>query len=361
MSLVIEPFQGSGNIFTPPIPGCAARPRALRRNPFGVLNNLFAAIPGCAARPRALRLNPFGVLENLFAAIPGCAARPRALRLNPFGVLNNLFAAIPGCATRPRALRLNPFGVLERSGALSIVLLATASAALADPKAAKPDESPKIVVAIPPAVLTGAATRLTLRGQKLDGVTEVRCQPAAAKVKLLSKGTADDIAGVGKTQAEIEVTLPADFADSTVTVSLVSAAGASNAHRLLVDRTPILAEKEPNNGFAEAGAIAVGQTVAGAIQRGFDVDVYRFQGKAGQRIQAEVLAARLGSPLDSLLTLYSSDGQLLAANDDLDDTTTDSRIEVALPRDGIYYVAVVDANDHGSPAHVYRLSLREKR
>jgi hypothetical protein len=180
-------------------------------------------------------------------------------------------------------------------------------------------------------------------------------------VKILNKGSAGDIPRVGNTQAEIEITLPADYTGETVAVTLANKAGDSNAHRLIVDRSPVLAEKEPNNGFAQAQTIAIGQTVAGAIDRGFDVDVYRFEGKAGQRVTAEVVAARYGSPLDSILTVYTSDGQVVAANDDMDATTTDSRLEATLPRDGTYYLSLVDANDRGSPAHVYRLSLHATR
>ena len=47
-----------------------------------------------------------------------------------------------------------------------------------------------------------------------------------------------------------------------------------------------------------------------------DVDVFRFEGRAGQRVVAEVLAARLGSPVDSFLTVYDAQGRVLAANDD---------------------------------------------
>jgi hypothetical protein len=243
---------------------------------------------------------------------------------------------------------------------LAVALLLFTSALYADPKPAKPEDLPKIVVASPIGVIAGGATKVMLRGQKLDDAKEVRCQAPTAKVKLLTKGSVGDIARVGKTQAEIELTLPADYSESTVTVTVVNAAGESNAHRLIVDRTPVLAEKEPNNGFAQAQAIAIGQTVAGAIDRGFDVDVYRFEGKAGQRITAEIVAARFGSPLDSFLTLYTDDGQTVVANDDLDSATTDSRLEATLLRDGSYYLVVVDANDRGSAAHVYRLSLKAK-
>ena len=55
--------------------------------------------------------------------------------------------------------------------------------------------------------------------------------------------------------------------------------------------------------------------------------------RAGQRLVCEVLAARHGSALDSLLTLYDADGRQVATNDDTAGST-DSRLEVTLPRDG---------------------------
>ncbi len=247
-----------------------------------------------------------------------------------------------------------------------VVVLFVVHAAHGQPKPAKAAEKPKIVVALPMGVPVGRPTKVTLRGLRLDASAEVRCAVPGAKLKLLAKGAAggvprsEDIPRVGNTQVEVEITLPADYAEPMVAVTVITPAGESNPHRLFADREAAVAEKEPNNGFAQAQPIAVGQTVAGVVERGFDVDVFRFDGKAGQHVTAEVFAARYGSALDSLLTLYTGDGQTVAANDDLDPDTTDSRLEATLPRDGTYYLVLVDANDHGSPAHVYRLSLRVK-
>jgi hypothetical protein len=223
---------------------------------------------------------------------------------------------------------------------------------------------PKIVVAIPLGIKPGATTRLKLRGLKLDTATEVRCQEPKGSAKLLKKGSArvsdpKEANRVGNTEAEIEVTLPPDCPARTVTVTVLTPAGESPPHALLVDRVPVVAEKEPNNGFREAQPITPGQDVQGAISQNQDVDVYRFEGKAGQQIVAEVLAARYGSALDSFLTLYDGQGRTLASNDD-SDGSPDSRVELRLPRDGSYYLSVIDANDQGGPAHVYRLALRVK-
>jgi hypothetical protein len=87
------------------------------------------------------------------------------------------------------------------------------------------------------------------------------------------------------------------------------------------------------------------------------VDCFRVEGKAGQKLTAEVFAARLGSALDALLTVYDDKGQVLASCDDLPDTT-DARVEVTLARAGVVYICVSDANDQGGPTHFYRLVVK---
>ncbi len=233
---------------------------------------------------------------------------------------------------------------------------------LAQGKKPAPAAGPKVVVAIPLGVKPGATTRLTLRGLKLDTATEVRCQEPKASAKLLKKGGArlpdpKEANRVGNSEAEVEVTLPPDCPARTVTVTVLTPAGESPPHALLVDRVPVVVEKEPNNGFRDAQPITPGQQVQGAIGQNQDVDVYRFEGNAGQQVVAEVLAARYGSALDSFLTLHDGNGRVLASNDD-SDGSPDSRVELRLPRDGTYFLSVLDANDQGGPAHVYRLELR---
>src|SRR5207247_5912931 len=142
---------------------------------------------------------------------------------------------------------------------------------------------------------------------------------------------------------------------------VASAPGETPPHDLLVETTMLgQPEKEPNNGFPQAQPIKIPQAIDGLIREPRDVDVFRLEGKAGQRLVFEVLAARHGSALDSILTLYDAAGQQLASNDDIDGTT-DSRLDVILPKDGTYYLTLIDAHDQGGPAHVYRLIARAAR
>jgi hypothetical protein len=168
-------------------------------------------------------------------------------------------------------------------------------------------------------------------------------------------------AKVGDTQVEVEVSLPLGTAARPVAFVVVTPAGESPPHQLLVeDKDAVIAEKEPNNGFRQAQEIRVPQVIDGAVDQAQDVDVFRFRGQAGERLVFEVLAARYGSALDSILTMSDSEGRTLATNDDAD-ASGDSRLEVTLPAAGTYYLSVMDAHDDGGPAHVYRLFARRAK
>jgi hypothetical protein len=249
-----------------------------------------------------------------------------------------------------------------------LAAIAVAALTLLAAEPVKPDakDLPKVIVAEPLGLPPGKPTKLVLRGLKLDEATEVRLHDPKGSARILGKGKAalankekDDLPRYGDTRLEIEATLADDFAGPTVSVSVVTPTGESPLHALMVDREPITPEKEPNNGFDKAQPVQVGQTIEGVVNPGGDVDVFRIDGKEGQRLVLEVFAARFGSPLDSLLTLYDADGRIVASNDD-SDGTPDSRLEATLPRTGVYFIALVDANDVGSTANVYRLTIREK-
>jgi hypothetical protein len=203
---------------------------------------------------------------------------------------------------------------------------------------------------------------VTLRGLKLDSAKEVRLSPKGS-AKLLKKAKVtvpaqQDAARVGDSEAEAELHVPADVKGDSVELVVVTAAGDTAAHKVLLDRAAPAREKEPNDGFKQAQPVAVGATVAGAISRGQDVDVYRFEAKAGDKVVIEMHAARHGSALDSFLTLYDADGQVIDSSDDVAGSR-DSRIEATLKKAGAYHVGVTDALDQGGAAFAYRLTIRK--
>ena len=92
--------------------------------------------------------------------------------------------------------------------------------------------------------------------------------------------------------------------------------------------------------------------------------MFRFKGRAGQKIVAEVDARKLDSPLDSVLKLTDAAGKQLAFNDDYLDKGTglsthhaDSLLTATLPADGVYYLYLGDAQQKGGPEYAYRLRI----
>jgi hypothetical protein len=134
------------------------------------------------------------------------------------------------------------------------------------------------------------------------------------------------------------------------------------------DTLPECLEQEPNDRPEIAQPVTLPIIVNGRIDRPGDWDVFRFEGRAGSPIVAEVTARRLGSPLDSLLKLTDASGRLLASNDDFEDRgapllthQADSWLWTTLPADGTYYLHLGDTQHQGGPAYAYRLRISPPR
>lgn len=138
--------------------------------------------------------------------------------------------------------------------------------------------------------------------------------------------------------------------------------------RRMDDAADAVAESEPNDDPGHAQRIAPPSVVTGCVDRPGDVDVYRFDGRAGDDVVAEVTAWREGSPLDSTLRLTDAAGRVVAFDDDFEDgepgTLTrhaDSCLRARLPADGAYFLRVADATGHGGPRFRYRLRVGPPR
>ena len=141
--------------------------------------------------------------------------------------------------------------------------------------------------------------------------------------------------------------------------------GSGNTVRfpLQIDHWPEVIDQEPNNDRASAQEISTRMTINGRIDRPGDEDVFLIKG--GGRMVAEIHARRLGSPLDSMLTLTDAEGNEVAFNDDHKDRSqamlthhADSHLETSIPAKGNYYLRVTDAQRNGGPEFSYRLCMR---
>ncbi|HLY08112.1 MAG TPA: PPC domain-containing protein [Planctomycetota bacterium] len=250
---------------------------------------------------------------------------------------------------------------MSKAGLLVLVLLA---AAPQDDKKAPPDPKPRVSMGLPLAISPGEAAKVTLRGQNLDQASEVKFAAPieGATLTLKSKGKAEipketDPAVYGDTKVEIEIQLPPGYAADTVRLVAVHPKGEAAYDLRVLAKATLVAEKEPNGGFATAQPVEAGQTIQGAISQAMDVDVFKFTGRKGETWTLDVEAQRRGSVLDALLTLHDAAGHIVATADD-SELSRDPTLKVTLPRDGAYCITLIDAHNSGGATHPYLLHLR---
>jgi len=232
----------------------------------------------------------------------------------------------------------------------------------------KKKEPPKAIMVLPLAIESGGTATLKIRGLHLENAGAIHFVDTKLPidVKVKSKGKAEVPKGLeapkaGDTQVEVELKLPAEMPAGPLQFTIITPDGQTPPHTILIiEKENLIAEKEPNGGFRNPQEIAIGKSIRGQIGEPMDVDVFRFSGKANQNIVAEVKAARLGSALDSTLTLYDETGRIIATNDD-EESSVDSILHLRLPKDGRYLLTLIDANDHASIAHPYLLSIRDEK
>ena len=185
---------------------------------------------------------------------------------------------------------------------------------------------------------------------------------------LLSQGKVGLPTGVpaekaGDTQVEFEIRFSTDLtvpAPPDMAVVLVAPHGETPLCLPLLAADRGLVEVEPNPGFDKAHVLSLPAgaplSILGAIERPLDVDVFRLAGKAGEHLRVFVTAHSLGSLLDPLLTLHDADGAPIATADD-GDGSRDPQLDITVLRTGPIFLVVQDANDAGSEAHPYRVTV----
>lgn len=224
---------------------------------------------------------------------------------------------------------------------------------------------PPLIVAMEPGTLVaGYNGILKLRGFQLKGTQQFAFTDAPnIKVEVKDKKDAGDLQGfdkndIGDSQVEIQLTIPADQPAATLTFTVQTEAGATPPVIIeVLASQQFVDEKEPNEGFRNAQPLDTGKVVRGNIQQDKDVDVYQFTGKAGEKIRAEIAAARSHSVMDGMLVLYDAKYAVLAQEDD-SAASRDPEVNVTLPADGTYYLVVSDAHDRGGEWRSYQLTLK---
>ena len=161
---------------------------------------------------------------------------------------------------------------------------------------------------------------------------------------------------------------PKDAKPGTYLLAATDGKFFSNFAPFVLDTLPECLKKGLINEPAKAQKVTLPIIVNGRVERPGEWDIYEVEGKSNEMIVAEVCARRLGSPLDSFLKVTTTNGTIIALNDDHFDAASgmntdhaDSYLMVKLPADGRYYIHLGDTRRHAGKEYAYRLRLSPPR
>jgi hypothetical protein len=131
---------------------------------------------------------------------------------------------------------------------------------------------------------------------------------------------------------------------------------APSPNRFRLSDFPNVLEVEPNDTPQQATPVpALPAALNGIIAKPGDVDYFRFTAKKGQTFDVHCWARRLGSPLDSVMTIGFFGGAAIASNDD--SGGPDSYLRFTAPEDKEYVVSVTDHLGQGGSTYFYRIEF----
>jgi hypothetical protein len=131
--------------------------------------------------------------------------------------------------------------------------------------------------------------------------------------------------------------------------------GGTQPRPFVIGDLPEWIESEPNSSPERAERLTLPVTVNGQIAGERDVDCYAVQVKAGEVVACDVLAARLGSPLEAAVEIRDMHGRRLSVQEVR--VGGDPVVAFRAPADGVYTLCIAHLGFRGGPEYVYRLNL----
>lgn len=211
---------------------------------------------------------------------------------------------------------------------------------------------PSINGTSPQAVAPGKVMPLKVRGGNLVGAAQIWSSFPATGV--LDPAVPDN----GKAAGEVTfaLTVPPEAPVGVHGVRIANATGISNLWLVMVDDLPSAAQVKPNGVVAQAQVLTAPVGVDGSVDS-LTRNFYKIAATAGQTLSFEVVARRLGSPLDPMLRILDLQGRELAYSDDAAGLGGDSRLTHTFKDAGDYVIEVRDIRFQGGGNFNYRLRI----
>lgn len=124
---------------------------------------------------------------------------------------------------------------------------------------------------------------------------------------------------------------------------------------LTIADAPDRVEVEPNDTTPNADEAPIPSFFFGDSDINDDLDIYFFEGFAGEAFIVDIDAELFFSSMDPVVELYDDTGGYLFGVDDADGL--DPRFNIVLPYTGLYFLAVYDATGLGSSSSYYSMNV----
>jgi hypothetical protein len=190
--------------------------------------------------------------------------------------------------------------------------------------------TPQLLSVLPMGAQKGSVVEVELQGEFLD------------RAESILFSTSDVLARVKKSSftrvfLEVRVSPKAEAGPSYFRV--VTPRGPSNLLLFRISEWSAVTEQEPNDDPQDLRAVDWPVLVSGRLETPRDVDLYRFHGKTGQRLNLNLLAARNWSTADLSLAIVDAAGRGLRQDEGT--FIWDPYISFTCPADGEYVAAVM--------------------
>jgi len=216
-------------------------------------------------------------------------------------------------------------------------------------------QAPTLTTPVTLPVKSGAAVDVVLTGTNLDSPTAILLScPGKATIVPEAKDAKPNPAAV-----KVKFELPAETPIGLHTVRVATKQGISNFRPILVDDLPVIDETATNRTKDTAQDVPA----PGAVNARTDAeasDFFKVKVAAGQRLTFEVLARRLGSPLDPIVVLHDAKTKRELPDQYADDTPglqSDCRLTHTFKDAGEVLVEVRDTTYRGGGDFFYRLRI----
>jgi len=205
---------------------------------------------------------------------------------------------------------------------------------------------PTLSRSVPASLISGVPTEVTIHGGKLTG-TLTLWSPLGLKIEAIKP--AED-----QKTVTCKITADAGQAVGVVAILAANAAGISEPLLIMIDDLPPIADNADNHSPEKAQPISAANVVHGRSD-GVVADYYLLPLEAGQKISIEVVAQRISSAMDPIVTLLDPAGRELVTADDSQGLGADCRFQFTCTSPGDHLLKIRDSRHQSGGSYSLRI------